>query len=202
MPNSAIRTKTIFLFGAYPEYLQKKVIKEMHKRKYIVKQPKTLDGLELDGDDIIVVDVRDMDDWKEQIGRRKDANYVPIETYVSSGTTLSRRELLERARINAGYLEKTIKKCSCGKDGMVLSKKDYEKEIKAEADTLLKDAYGNEIRQIGLLNLRHRPTRCLAMKYELEHGYLLQRLLVNRDGEGPLRTVEEAMEAVEDFLWF
>ena len=52
---------------------------------------------------------------------------------------------------------------------MVLSKKDYEKEIKAEADTLLKDAYGNEIRQIGLLkaallNLRHRPTRCLAMK--------------------------------------
>lgn len=207
MPNSAIRTKTIFLFGAYPEYLQKKVIKEMHKRKYTVKQPKTLDGLELDGDDIIVVDVRDMDDWKEQIGRRKDANYVPIETYVSSGTTLSRRELLERARMNAGYLEKTIKKCSCGKDGMVLSKKDYEKEIKAEADALLKDAYGNEIRQIGLLkaallNLRHRPTRCLAMKYELENGYLLQRLLVNRGGGGLLKTVEEAIEAVEDFLWF
>lgn len=90
---------------------------------------------------------------------------------------------------------------------MVLSKKDYEKEIKAEADTLLKDAYGNEIRQIGLLkaallNLRHRPTRCLAMKYELENGYLLQRLLVNRDGEESLRTVEEAVEAVEDFLWF
>lgn len=201
MPNSAIRTKTIFLFGAYPEYLQKKVIKEMRKRKYTVKQPKTLNCLELDGDDVIVVDVRDMDDWKEQIGRRKDANYVPIETYVSSGTTLSRRELLD------GYLEKTIKKCSCGKDGMVLSKKDYEKEIKAEADTLLKDAYGNEIRQIGLLkaallNLRHRPTRCLAMKYELENGYLLQCLLVNRGGGGPLKTVEEAMEAVEDFLWF
>ena len=87
MPNSVIRTKTIFLFGAYPEYLQKKVIKEMRKRKYTVKQPKTLDGLELDGDDIIVVDVRDMDDWKEQIGRRKDANYVPIETYVSSDTS-------------------------------------------------------------------------------------------------------------------
>ena len=162
----------------------------MHKRKYTVKQPKTLDGLELDGDDIIVVDVRDMDDWKEQIGRRKDANYVPIETYVSSGTTLSRRELLERARMNAGYLEKTIKKCSCGKDGMVLSKKDYEKEIKAEADTLLKDAYGNEIRQIGLL------------KYELENGYLLQHMLVNRGGGRPLKTVEEAIEAVEDFLWF
>ena len=91
MPNSVIRTKTIFLFGAYPEYLQKKVIKEMRKRKYTVKQPKTLDGLELDGDDIIVVDVRDMDDWKEQIGQRKDANYIPIETYVSSSTTLSRR---------------------------------------------------------------------------------------------------------------
>ena len=27
MPNSAIRTKTIFLFGAYPEYLQKKVVR-------------------------------------------------------------------------------------------------------------------------------------------------------------------------------
>lgn len=39
MPNSVIRTKTIFLFGAYPEYLQKKVIKEMRKRKYTVKQP-------------------------------------------------------------------------------------------------------------------------------------------------------------------
>lgn len=207
MPNSVIRTKTIFLFGAYPEYLQKKVIKEMRKRKYTVKQPKTLDGLELDGDDIIVVDVRDMDDWKEQIGQRKDANYIPIETYVSSSTTLSRRELLECARMNAGYLEKTIKKCSCGKNGMVLSKKDYEKEIKTEADILLKDAYGNEIRQIGLLkaallNLRLRPTRCLAMKYELEHEYLLQRLLVNRDGEGPLKTVEEAIEALEDFLWF
>lgn len=90
---------------------------------------------------------------------------------------------------------------------MVLSKKDYEKEIKAEADTLLKDAYGNEIRQIGLLkaallNLRHRPTRCLAMKYELENGYLLQHMLVNRGGGGPLKTVEEAIEAVEDFLWF
>lgn len=90
---------------------------------------------------------------------------------------------------------------------MVLSKKDYEKEIKAEADILLKDAYGNEIKQIGLLkaallNLRHRPTRYLAMKYELENGYLLQRLLVNRDGEESLRTVEEAVEAVEDFLWF
>ena len=47
MPNSVIRTKTIFLFGAYPEYLQKKVIKEMRRRKYTVKQPKTLDGLEL-----------------------------------------------------------------------------------------------------------------------------------------------------------
>ena len=109
--------------------------------------------------------------------------------------------------MNAGYLEKTIKKCSCGKNGMVLSKKDYEKEIKTEADILLKDAYGNEIRQIGLLkaallNLRPRPTRCLAMKYELEHEYLLQRLLVNRDGEGPLKTVEEAIEALEDFLWF
>ena len=188
MPNSVIRTKTIFLFGAYPEYLQKKVIKEMRKRKYTVKQPKTLDGLELDGDDIIVVDVRDMDDWKEQIGQRKDANYIPIETYVSSSTTMSRRELLECARMNAGYLEKTIKKCSCGKNGMVLSKKDYEKEIKTEADILLK--------------LRPRPTRCLAMKYELEHEYLLQRLLVNRDGEGPLKTVEEAIEALEDFLWF
>ena len=179
----------------------------MRKRKYTVKQPKTLDGLELDGDDIIVVDVRDMDDWKEQIGQRKDANYIPIETYVSSSTTLSRRELLECARMNAGYLEKTIKKCRCGKNGMVLSKKDYEKEIKTEADILLKDAYGNEIRQIGLLkaallNLRPRPTRCLAMKYELEHEYLLQRLLVNRDGEGPLKTVEEAIEALEDFLWF
>ena len=90
---------------------------------------------------------------------------------------------------------------------MVLSKKDYEKEIKAETDTLLKDAYGNEIKQIGLLkaallNLRHRPTRCLAMKYELENGYLLQRLLVNKDGKESLRTVEEAVEAVEDFLWF
>lgn len=43
---------------------------------------------------------------------------------------------------------------------------------------------------------------CLAMKYELENGYLLQCLLVNRGGGGPLKTVEEAMEAVEDFLWF
>lgn len=66
MLNSVIRTKTIFLFGAYPEYLQKKVIKEMRRRKYTVKQPKTLNGLELDGDDVIVVDVRDMNDWKEQ----------------------------------------------------------------------------------------------------------------------------------------
>lgn len=40
------------------------------------------------------------------------------------------------------------------------------------------------------------------MKYELENGYLLQRLLVNRSGEEPLKTVEEAIEAVEDFLWF
>lgn len=63
---------------------------------------------------------------------------------------------------------------------MVLSKKDYEKEIKTEADILLKDAYGNEIRQIGLL----------------------KAALVNRDGEGPLKTVEEAIEALEDFLWF
>lgn len=86
MSNSVIKTKTIFLFGAYPEYLQKKVIKEMRKKKYTVKHPKTLNGLELDGDDIIVVDVRDMDDWKEQIGQRKDANYVPIETYVSCST--------------------------------------------------------------------------------------------------------------------
>lgn len=207
MSNSVIRTKTIFLFGAYPEYLQKKVIKEMRKRKYTVKQPKTLDGLELDGDDIIVVDVRDMDDWKEQIGQRKDANYVPIETYVSCSTTIPRREMLERAKVNAGYFEKTIQKCRCRKNGMVLSKKDYEKEIKEEADVLLKNAYGNEARQIGLLkaallNLRHRPTRCLAMKYELKNGYLLQRLLVNRDGEESLRTVEEAVEAVEDFLWF
>lgn len=207
MPNSVIRTKTIFLFGAYPEYLQKKVVKEMRKRKYIVKQPKTLDGLELDGDDIVVVDMRDMDDWKEQIGQRKDANYVPIETYVSCSTTMPRREMLERAKVNAGYLEKTIQKCGCGKDGMVLSKKEYEKEIKEEADVLLKNAYGNEARQIGLLkaallNLKHRSTRCLAMKYELENGYLLQRLLVNRDREEPLKTVEEAVEAVEDFLWF
>lgn len=207
MPNSVIRTKTIFLFGAYPEYLQKKVIKEMRRRKYTVKQPKTLNGLELDGDDVIVVDVRDMDDWKEQIGQRKDANYVPIETYVSCSTTLPRREILERAKINAEYLEKTIKKCGCGKNGMALSKKEYKKEIKAEADILLKDAYGNEIRQIGLLkaallNLKHRPTRCLAMKYELENGYLLQRLLVNRDWKKPLKTVEEAVEMVEDFLWF
>lgn len=207
MPNSVIRTKTIFLFGAYPEYLQKKVIKEMRKRKHIVKQPKTLDGLKLDGDDIVVVDVRDMDDWKEQIGQRKDANYVPIETYVSCSTSLPRREILERAKVNAGYFEKTIKKCSCGKAGMVLSKKEYEKEIKAEADVLLKNAYGNEARQIrllkaALLNLRHRPTRCLAMKYEKENGYLLQRLLINRDGEESLKTVEEAVEAVEDFLWF
>ena len=104
MPNSVIRTKTIFLFGAYPEYLQKKVIKEMRRRKYTVKQPKTLNGLKLDGDDVIVVDVRDMDDWKEQIGQRKDANYVPIETYVSCSTTLPRREILERAKINAEYL--------------------------------------------------------------------------------------------------
>ena len=207
MLNSVIRTKTIFLFGAYPEYLQKKVIKEMRRRKYTVKQPKTLNGLELDGDDVIVVDVRDMNDWKEQIGQRKDANYVPIETYVSCSTTIPRREMLERAKIKAEYLEKTIKKCGCGKNGMVLSKKDYEKEIKEEADVLLKNAYGNEARQIGLLkaallNLKHRPTRYLAMKYELENGYLLQRLLVNRDGEESLRTVEEAVEAVEDFLWF
>lgn len=206
MPNSVIKTKTIFLFGAYPEYLQKKVVKEMRKRKHTVKQPKTLDGLKLDGDDIIVVDVRDMDDWKERIGQRKDANYVPIERYVSC-TTLPRREMLERAKVHARYFEKTIQKCSCGKDGMVLSKKEYEKEIKEEADVLLKNAYGNEARQIGLLkaallNLKHRPTRCLAMKYELENGYLLQRLLVNRDGEEPLKTVEEAIEAVEDFLWF
>ena len=177
------------------------------QKKYTVKQPKTLNGLELDGDDVIVVDVRDMDDWKEQIGQRKDANYVPIETYVSCSTTLPRREILERAKINAEYLEKTIKKCGCGKNGMALSKKEYKKEIKAEADILLKDAYGNEIRQIGLLkaallNQRHRPTRCLAMKYELENGYLLQRLLVNRGGGGSLKTVEEAVEAVEDFLWF
>ena len=160
----------------------------------------------MDGDDIIVVDVRDMNDWKEQIGQRKDANYVPIETYVSCGT-MPRREMLERAKVKAEYLEKTIKKCGCGKNGMVLSKKDYEKEIKEEADVLLKNAYGNEARQIGLLkaallNLKHRPTRCLAMKYELKNGYLLQRLLVNRDGEESLRTVEEAVEAVEDFLWF
>ena len=32
MSNSVIKTKTIFLFGAYPEYLQKKVIKEMRKK--------------------------------------------------------------------------------------------------------------------------------------------------------------------------
>lgn len=121
--------------------------------------------------------------------------------------TLPRREILERAKINAEYLEKTIKKCGCGKNGMALSKKEYKKEIKAEAVILLKDAYGNEIRQIGLLkaallNLKHRPTRCLAMKYELENGYLLQRLLVNRDWKKPLKTVEEAVEMVEDFLWF
>lgn len=130
MLNSVIRTKTIFLFGAYPEYLQKKVIKEMRRRKYTVKQPKTLNGLELDGDDVIVVDVRDMNDWKEQIGQRKDANYVPIETYVSCSTTLPRREILERAKINAEYLEKTIKKCGCGKNGMALSKKEYKKKLK------------------------------------------------------------------------
>lgn len=130
MPNSAIRTKTIFLFGAYPEYLQKKVIKEMRKRKYTVKQPKTLDGLELDGDDIIVVDVRDMDDWKEQIRRRKDANYVPIETYVSSGTTMSRRELLERARMNAGYLEKQSKNAAAGKMGWSYPKKTTKKKLR------------------------------------------------------------------------
>lgn len=130
MSNSVIRTKTIFLFGAYPEYLQKKVIKEMRKRKYTVKQPKTLDGLELDGDDIIVVDVRDMDDWKEQIGQRKDANYVPIETYVSCGT-MPRREMLERAKVKAEYLEKTIKKCGCGKNGMVFyPKKTTKKKLK------------------------------------------------------------------------
>ena len=40
------------------------------------------------------------------------------------------------------------------------------------------------------------------MKYELENGYLLQRLLVNRDWKKPLKTVEEAVEMVEDFLWF
>lgn len=42
MPNSVIRTKTIFLFGAYPEYLQKKVIKEMRKRKYTVNPPRLI----------------------------------------------------------------------------------------------------------------------------------------------------------------
>ena len=62
MPNPISKTKTIFLFCAYPEKFQKKMVKEMKKRNYSVKQPKTLDGLELDGDDIVVVDVRDIDD--------------------------------------------------------------------------------------------------------------------------------------------
>ena len=144
--------------------------------------------------------------WKEQIGQRKDANYIPIESYVSC-KPFHGREMSERVKVNAGYLEKTIQKCSCGKDGMVLSKKEYKKEIKKETDMLMASAYGNETRQIGLLkaallNLNHRPTRCLAMKYEKEHGDLLQRLRVNINGEEPLKTVEEAVEAVEDFLWF
>lgn len=205
MPNSISKTKTIFLFCAYPEKFQKKVIKEMKKRNYSVKQPKTLDGLELDGDDIVVVDVRDIDDWKEQIGQRKDANYIPIESYVSC-KPFPGKEMSERVKVNAGYLEKTIQKCSCGKDGMVLSKKEYEKEIKKEADMLMASAYGNETRQIGLLKAAllnlHQPTRYLAMKYEKEQGHLLQRLRVNINGEEPLKTVEEAVEAVEDFLWF
>lgn len=130
MPNSVIRTKTIFLFGAYPEYLQKKVIKEMRRRKYTVKQPKTLNGLKLDGDDVIVVDVRDMDDWKEQIGQRKDANYVPIETYVSCSTTLPRRKILERAKINAEYLEKQLKNVAAGKTEWHYPKKNTKKKLK------------------------------------------------------------------------
>ena len=105
------------------------MIKEMRKRKYTVKQPKTLDGLELDGDDIIVVDVRDMDDWKEQIGQRKDANYVPIETYVSCGT-MPRREMLERAKVKAEYLEKTLKNVAAGKTEWSYPKKTTKKKLK------------------------------------------------------------------------
>ena len=206
MPNSVIKTKTIFLFCAYPEKFQKKIVKEMKKRNYPVKQPKTLDGLELNGDDIVVVDVRDIDDWKEQMKQQKDANYIPIESYVSC-KSFPGREMSERVKVNAGYLEKTIQKCGCGKNGMVLSKKEYEKEIKKEADVLLKNAYGNEAKQIGLLkaallNLKNRPTRCLAMKYEKEQRHLLQRLVVSSYEREPLKTVKEAVEAVEDFLWF
>ena len=206
MPNSVIKTKTIFLFCAYPEKFQKKIVKEMKKRNYPVKQPKTLDGLELNGDDIVVVDVRDIDDWKEQMKQRKDANYIPIESYVSC-KPFPGREMSERVKVNAGYLEKTIQKCSCGKEGMVLSKKEYEKKIKKEEEGLLKYAVGNKIRQVrlmkaALLNLKHKPTKCLAMKYEAKYGDLLQRLMVEREGTSNLKTIKEAIETVEDFLWF
>ena len=54
----------------------------------------------------------------------------------------------------------------------------------------------------ALLNLKHKPTKCLAMKYEAKYGDLLQRLMVESDGTSNLKTIKEAIETIEDFLWF
>lgn len=87
------------------------------------------------------------------------------------------------------------------------SEKALQSILAVRHSTLTESAYGNEARQIGLLKaalltLKRRPTRYLAIKYEKEQGHLLQRLVVSRCERELLKTVKEAVEAVEDFLWF
>lgn len=200
------KTKAIFLLAGNPKYTQKRLIKELRKLGYTVKQP----SLEhLNGNDILIIDHSDseIEDWKKKIKQLADANYIPLEM-IFTRMEDNRREERKAAKRLAGSFSRFIEKCSFGIDGMELSKEEYRKTIQKEYELLSKHAGCRDARRLknlksALLNLKGRTTRYLAMKWEYQYGDLLQRLLIeDNEHESWCKDMDTALELVEDFLYF
>ena len=200
------KTKTIFLLAGSPKYTQKRLIKELKKLGYTVKQP----SLEhLNGNDILVIghSYLEIEDWKEKIKQLNDANYIPLEI-IFTRMENSRREERKEAKRMAGSFSRFIEKCNFGIDGMELSKEEYKNTIQKEYETLSKHAGCRDAKRLKvlksvLLNLKGRTTRYLAMKWEYQYGDLLQRLLIEDDvTDSWCEDMDTALELVEDFLYF
>ena len=158
-----------------------------------------------------VVEEEQIETLKKEIKTELDArtgdNFVVFQYAAGLGMDNSKKTLKIMAKKNAEKFHKSIQLKNMGPDGISMTKKEFEKQIRRDFDMLMAECDLWDYRELRLLketllNIRHPWLRYLAMRYQKQKGMLMKHLL-EYDDEYDFRrckTVEQATEMLTEYL--
>ena len=211
-----MKIKSVFLLAGAPEYGIRRIGKELRKLGHHVVFWNIKDGLpDVTADAVIavfnIVEEEQIETLKKEIKTELDArtgdNFVVFQYAAGLGMDNSKKTLKIMAKKNAEKFHKSIQLKNMGPDGISMTKKEFEKQIRRDFDVLMAECDLWDHRELRLLketllNIRQPWLRYLAMKYQKQKGMLMKRLL-EYDAEYDFRrckTVEQATEMLTEYL--